>query len=212
MRTPMKLAKRLLLSLLLTVLLAACGRENTNPETAAGEHSEVAEPAKGPNGGRLLVDGAFALELAIFETGVPPEFHAWARLDDKPLAPADVPGVLAHVERRVMKLLKRRGLLHETPDGQPPPDTFAEKNPAMAAILQASLFGKNVLSEEASQPPIHAEGPRILAKHTRQELRGAQPVHSPRELADLGAVTHGPGEDDPLSLPAGAGDGSRRTP
>ncbi len=82
------------------------------------------------------------------------------------LASADVPAVLAHVERRVMKLLKRRGLLHETPDGQPPPDTFAEKNPAMAAILQASLFGKNLLSEEASQPPIHAEGPRILAKHT----------------------------------------------
>ncbi len=90
MRIPMKLANRLLLSLLLTVLLAACGRDNTNPEATAGEHSEAAEAAKGPNGGRLLVDGAFALELAIFETGVPPEFHAWARLDDKPLAPADV--------------------------------------------------------------------------------------------------------------------------
>ena len=66
-----------------------------------------------------------------------------------------------------MKLLKLRGLLHETPDGQPPQDTFAEKNPAMAAILQASLFGKNLLSEEASQPPIQPEGPRIFAKHTR---------------------------------------------
>ena len=54
----------------------------------------------------------------------------------EPFEPADVLAVLAHVERRVMKLLKRRGLLHETADGQPPPDTFAEKNPAMAAAVQ----------------------------------------------------------------------------
>eukprot|EP01034_Spumella_vulgaris_P006361 gene6361-8103_t len=80
----------MLLSLLMTVLLAACGRENTNSEAAVGEHSEAAEAAKGPNGGRLLVDDAFALELAIFETGTHPEFHAWAMLDGKPLAPADV--------------------------------------------------------------------------------------------------------------------------
>ncbi len=35
-----------------------------------GETAE-AEPAKGPHGGRLLIDDDFALELAIFETGVP---------------------------------------------------------------------------------------------------------------------------------------------
>ncbi len=90
MRIPMKLANRLLLSLLLTVLLTACGEKTAAPEIAAGEHSEAAEPVKGPNGGRLLVDGAFALELALIEGNAPPEFHAWARLDDKPLAPADV--------------------------------------------------------------------------------------------------------------------------
>lgn len=89
MRMPMKLINQLLLSLSLAVL-AACGKPAAGPETAAGEHAEAAEPAKGPNGGRLLVDGAFALELAIFEAGLPPEFHAWASLDGKPLAPADV--------------------------------------------------------------------------------------------------------------------------
>ncbi len=45
---------------------------------------------RGPHGGRLLVDGDFTLELAIFEAGVPPEFHAWATADGRPLAPADV--------------------------------------------------------------------------------------------------------------------------
>jgi cobalt-zinc-cadmium efflux system membrane fusion protein len=33
----------------------------------------------------MLVDGQFAIELAIFETGVPPEFHAWPTLAGKPL-------------------------------------------------------------------------------------------------------------------------------
>ena len=36
------------------------------------------------------MDGDFTLELAIFEAGVPPEFHAWATADGRPLAPADV--------------------------------------------------------------------------------------------------------------------------
>jgi cobalt-zinc-cadmium efflux system membrane fusion protein len=38
----------------------------------------------------LLTDGDFALELAIFEAGVPPEFHAWATLRGQPVAPGDV--------------------------------------------------------------------------------------------------------------------------
>lgn len=49
------------------------------------EHQD--EPAKGPNNGRLLSDGDFTLELAIFERGVPPEYRAWATLDGKPIAP-----------------------------------------------------------------------------------------------------------------------------
>ena len=53
--------------------LSACDATTpTNGEPAA------TESARGPNGGRLLTDGDFTLELAIFEAGVPPEFHAWA--------------------------------------------------------------------------------------------------------------------------------------
>ncbi len=40
------------------------------------EHAEK-EGAKGRHGGRLLKDGDFTVELAIFEQGVPPEFRAW---------------------------------------------------------------------------------------------------------------------------------------
>lgn len=49
-----------------------------------------AEPEKGEHRGRLLKDGDFVLELAIFETGVPPEFRVWIMNDDKPVKPEDV--------------------------------------------------------------------------------------------------------------------------
>ena len=71
-------------TLLLALALAACGAP---PATTA---DGAAEPERGPNGGRLLTDGDFVLELAIFEAGVPPEFHAWATSGDAPIAPRDV--------------------------------------------------------------------------------------------------------------------------
>ncbi|MES1945303.1 cation efflux system protein [Salinisphaera sp. PC39] len=46
--------------------------------------------ATGAHGGRLLEDGAFRLELALVEAGLPPEFRAWAWHNGKPLDPAEV--------------------------------------------------------------------------------------------------------------------------
>ena len=48
-------------------------------EIATGDYE------RGPSGGRMLRDGEFAIELAIFETGVPPEFRAWPSMGDEPL-------------------------------------------------------------------------------------------------------------------------------
>ena len=77
------------LMLTLVVLGACAGDEPAVDEHAEGEeHAE--EAATGPNGGRLLEQEGFTLELAIYDTGVPPEFHAWASLDGEPLPPADV--------------------------------------------------------------------------------------------------------------------------
>ncbi len=49
-------------------------------------------------------------------------------------------------------------MLAETPDGQHPPDEFARKNPAMAAVIQASLFDRSVLHPDRSVPPIRERG------------------------------------------------------
>lgn len=52
--------------------------------------AEQTEPEKGPHRGRMLREGAFALELAIFETGMPPEFRAWLTKNGKKLDPKSV--------------------------------------------------------------------------------------------------------------------------
>ena len=57
---------------------------------AHGHEQGPAEEPRGPHRGRLLADGDFSLELAIFEAGVPPEFRAWFTRAGKPVPPADV--------------------------------------------------------------------------------------------------------------------------
>ncbi len=61
--------------------------EGGHDEHGEGEREEQAEPAKGPNNGRLLVNGDITLELAIFEDGVPPEYRAWVTRAGKAIAP-----------------------------------------------------------------------------------------------------------------------------
>lgn len=55
-----------------------------------GEEQLDGDYERGPHNGRLLRDGRFALEITIFETGVPPEFHLYAYDNQKLIAPADV--------------------------------------------------------------------------------------------------------------------------
>lgn len=60
---------------------------------ASGDHGHDKhhqdEPQKGAHNGRLLEDGDFVVELAIFEKDVPPEYRAWASVDGKSLKPND---------------------------------------------------------------------------------------------------------------------------
>lgn len=61
------------------------------PRSATDGHEEAsAEEPRGPHRGRLLQDGDFTLELAIFEAGTPPEFRAWFSKAGRPVPPADV--------------------------------------------------------------------------------------------------------------------------
>lgn len=59
--------------------------DSASAAPADGHGKQAAEEKKGPHGGRLLADGDFTLELAIFEAGVPPEFRAWFTQAGKPI-------------------------------------------------------------------------------------------------------------------------------
>ena len=75
----------------LVIVLAGCGNSDADLDShAAGVDATEAEPAKGPHGGRLLIDDDFILELAIFETGVPPEFRVWLSKGGEAIRPDDV--------------------------------------------------------------------------------------------------------------------------
>lgn len=65
----------------------AAGSDHGHAHGPGGHDDHAEEPPRGPHRGRLFTEGAFAVELAIFEDGVPPEFRAWFTLDGKPLPP-----------------------------------------------------------------------------------------------------------------------------
>ena len=73
-------------ALALAIPLAACGSD-----PAPTEHGEEgAEAEKGPNGGRLLKDGDFAVEVTVFETGQEPQFRVYATRGGEPVDPGSV--------------------------------------------------------------------------------------------------------------------------
>jgi cobalt-zinc-cadmium efflux system membrane fusion protein len=67
---------------------AAAGDEHGHGEHEAPETHADGQPPKGPHGGRLFKAGDYALEITIFEAGVPPEFRLYTSLAGKPLAPS----------------------------------------------------------------------------------------------------------------------------
>ncbi len=83
----MSLSRHLLAMICISVALVGCDSGMQMGTADSGEMSAEAAAAveHGPNGGRMLRDGDFAVELAVFETGVPPEFRAWVTEDGTPV-------------------------------------------------------------------------------------------------------------------------------
>jgi len=74
----------------LAIPLAACGSDPTPAEHGEEGAEAEAEVAKGPNGGRLLQDGDFSVEITVFETGQEPQFRVYATRSGKPVDPKTV--------------------------------------------------------------------------------------------------------------------------
>ena len=130
----------LLIAATLAFAVSACSRPGT--EHGHAESNMHEEVAKGPHGGRLLVDGDFAVEVTIFERGVPPEFRVYPRFGNAALVPAEV--------QLTMELKRLNGL----PGGKIDRHVFAAKDDyllsaaevyephSFAVQLQARYAGK----------------------------------------------------------------------
>ncbi len=73
-------------AIILSLVLGACGEGGVAmaPEMAEGDFE------RGPHNGRMLREGNFALEITVFETGVPPEFRVYPYSSDDPVNPGQV--------------------------------------------------------------------------------------------------------------------------
>lgn len=74
-----------------TLMLAACGQQSNGQAMLGGEGQPLQDEApKGPNGGLLLSDGDFAIEVTIYEKGTPPQFRLYAYEGGKQVSPEGV--------------------------------------------------------------------------------------------------------------------------
>ncbi|MBL4789485.1 MAG: efflux RND transporter periplasmic adaptor subunit [Kordiimonadaceae bacterium] len=73
-----------------SIALTGCGDTSTSKTSAPQMEEADQEYAKGPNGGRLLADGDFAVEVTIFEQGRPPQFRLFAYENNELVAPNKV--------------------------------------------------------------------------------------------------------------------------
>ena len=92
-----KLSKLVGMPLVATILVLAIGGcDSASSSGAASSDAQGAqveaeeEYARGPNGGRLLEDDGFALEMTIFEAGVDPQYRIYPFKNGEPVDPASV--------------------------------------------------------------------------------------------------------------------------
>lgn len=102
-----------IVSLLMLSFLSGCG-EGHHDENEGHGHAEhdADEGARGVHGGRLLIDGDFAIELTIFEAGTAPQFRVYPTMKGRPIPLSDVT-----LEVELGRLGGRLDRFAFTPDG-----------------------------------------------------------------------------------------------
>ena len=92
----------ILAAVLLCMPLMACGGASETKPAEGEEAPAAADYERGPHNGRMLRDGDFAIEVTVFEDGVPPEYRLYAYRGDKPLDPASVTAQVMIARLRVV--------------------------------------------------------------------------------------------------------------
>lgn len=91
------LKKNIVISLIIAAMSLVAGFSIVNYKpiqaaSAEGGETAEAEPAapRGPHTGRMFTDKDLTIEVQIYETEIPPEFHIWFWKDNKPVPVDDV--------------------------------------------------------------------------------------------------------------------------
>lgn len=172
--------QRLLGTLTLVLLLAACGKsndehaheENEGNSDAHGHAGGAEEAKRGAHGGRLLEQDGYTVELAIAEEGTPPKYQAWLYQRDKPLPPN-----AGSVEVRLTRL----------------------GNVAENHVLTPSRDGSLMAATVVGEP--HSFDVEVLARIGTQSLRWRYPSYEGRTRIDAAIA-----QDSGIRVaPAGAG-------
>lgn len=74
----------------LSMLVAGCNSFGEVKREVEGTQLAQGDYERGPQRGRMLRSGDFAVEVTIFEEGVDPEFHVYTYRDNKPVDPKNV--------------------------------------------------------------------------------------------------------------------------
>ena len=101
-----------ILLVLFALALAACGNSREEGHDEHGHGAEAEESERGPHGGRLLRDGAFALEITVFEENVAPEFRLYAYEDERAVTPSEVQATI-----ELTRLGGEQTIFQFTPEG-----------------------------------------------------------------------------------------------
>lgn len=113
-----------LLILILTLLLAACAADTAHEADERGHAAPAAgDFERGPHNGRLLREGEFALEITIFEDGVPPQYRLYATQAGQPVDPDTVE---ANIELQRLDGEINRFVFSANEDHLGSPDTVVE--------------------------------------------------------------------------------------
>ena len=172
-----------LLMTLCVALMAGCTPNAEHESEASNGHAAHAPAApeviKGPHRGRLLQDGPFQLELAIFETGVPPEFRAWSSLNGKPIAAAEVNLV---VEVKRLGDVKDKYLFKPNGTGA---DEFLQ---AQSSVYEPHSFEVSITAEHAGKRHQWSyesyEGRTTIAAKIAEEAGVKTEIAGPAELSE----------------------------
>ena len=205
------------LSVLLAAGLIGCGSRGANDDHGDGhahdeaeashdaegeeshghghdDHAEE-EPEKGPNGGRLHVQGDLSVELKIEESGQPPRYAAWVTRDGEPVDPSE-----ATVEVKLERLGGQVDVHRLTPvDGSLQGDAIVGEPHSFIVTVSAtvgnesatwtydSFEGRTTISAKAAEEAglrVAAVGLGVVAQTLTAPGRVVVP---PERLAEVGA-------------------------